>query len=89
MPCITRRISASDEHYKYVHFANLPPLLFDMQDDPFEMHNLAEQPEHTATMLRYAQKMLSWRMQHAERTLANFHLSDDGVFDGRRRSLVS
>jgi arylsulfatase A-like enzyme len=78
-----------DENFKYVHFANLPPLLFDMRTDPFEMHNLAERPEHTATMLRYAQKMLSWRMRHADRTLANFHLSEEGVFDGRRRSLVS
>ena len=78
-----------DAKYKYVHFANLPPLLFDMQADPHEMHNLAERPEHGAVMLRYAQKMLSWRMRYAERTLANLHLSNKGVFDGRRRSLVS
>jgi arylsulfatase A-like enzyme len=78
-----------DEQYKYVHFANLPPLFFDMQNDPYEMHNLANDPEREALMLRYAQRMLSWRMQHADRTLANFHLSSKGVFDGRRRSLVS
>jgi hypothetical protein len=40
-------------------------------------------------MLRYAQKMLSWRMRHADRTLANFHLSKKGVYDGRRRALIS
>ena len=78
-----------DDHYKYVHFANLPPLLFDMRADPHEMDNLAGRPEHNEVMLRYAQKMLSWRMRHAERTLANFHLSSQGVYDGRLRSLVS
>lgn len=78
-----------DEHYKYVHFANLPPLFFDMKNDPDEMHNLADRPEHNSVMLRYAQKMLSWRMRHADRTLANFHLSKKGVYDGRRRALVS
>lgn len=78
-----------DDQYKYIHFATLPPLLFDMQNDPYEMHNLAEHPEHSGVMLRYAQKMLSWRMRYADRTLANFHLSSDGVIDGRRRSPLS
>lgn len=78
-----------DDKYKYVHFANLPPLFFDMQADPYEMHNLAAQPERGADMLRYAQKMLSWRMRYADRTLTNLHLSSQGVFDGRRRSLLS
>jgi arylsulfatase A-like enzyme len=78
-----------DEHYKYVHFTNLPPLFFDMKNDPHEMHNLVSRPEHNTVMLRYAQKMLSWRMRYADRTLANFHLSNKGVFNGRRRSLVS
>jgi hypothetical protein len=53
------------------------------------MTNLAERPEHAATVLRYAQKMLSWRMRHADRTLANLHLSEQGVFDGRKRALLS
>ena len=75
--------------HDFIFYVILPPLLFDMQADPYEMHNLAERPEHGAVMLRYAQKMLSWRMRYAERTLANLHLSSKGVFDGRRRSLVS
>jgi hypothetical protein len=50
---------------------------------------LADSPEHTSIVLRYAQKMLSWRMRHAERTLTNLHLSAQGVFDGHQRAVLS
>jgi arylsulfatase A-like enzyme len=69
-----------DRRYKYVHFAALPPLLFDIENDPHEMENLADRPEMAATVLRYAQKMLDWRLSHADRTLTNMALTKDGVF---------
>jgi arylsulfatase A-like enzyme len=68
-----------DARYKYVHFAALPPLLFDMIQDPHEMHDLAGKPEMAATVLHYAQKMLSWRLSHADRTLTNMQLTKEGV----------
>ncbi len=60
-----------DSRYKYVHFTALPPLLFDLQEDPGEFHNLAESPEAQLLVARYAQKMLSWMLNHRDRTLAN------------------
>jgi arylsulfatase A-like enzyme len=69
-----------DQRYKYVHFAALPPLLFDMAADPHEMNNLAGRPEMVTTVLHYAQKMLSWRLSHADRTLTNMQLTKEGVF---------
>ena len=74
-----------DEHYKYVHFVSLPPLLFDLKNDPYEMTNLANDPVHRDALLTYAQKMLSWRMRYVDRTLVNLHLSPAGVTDGRNR----
>ena len=51
-----------DEHYKYVHFAALPPLLFDMRADPHETTNLAGDPAMQGVLLRYASKLLTWRL---------------------------
>src|SRR5262249_3544862 len=55
------------ERYKYVHFTGLPPLLFDLETDPGELVNRAEDPTFREIRLGYAEKMLSWRMNHAER----------------------
>ena len=58
-----------DRRYKYVHFTDLPPLLYDIEADPNELANLAGDPAHAGVVAEYAQKMLSWRMVHAECTL--------------------
>jgi arylsulfatase A-like enzyme len=68
-----------DKRYKYVHFTALPPLFFDLEEDPGEFRNLAQDPAARPLVLDYAQKMLSWRMNHDERVLANQLLTDKGV----------
>lgn len=74
--------------WKYVHFAALPPLLFDMEKDPNEMNNLAGDPAYAKVMLEMAQKMLSWRLRHQEHTLSNLHVGPDGLEDrGHNRHL--
>jgi arylsulfatase A-like enzyme len=65
--------------YKYVHFTRLPPLFFDLENDPYEMANLADDPAHMPLVLAYAQKLLSWRMNHDEQTLTHLALTEDGV----------
>ncbi len=72
-----------DRRYKYVHFAALPPLLFDLQADPGETRNLADDPAHQRLVLDHLSRMLSWRMTHAERVLANHFLTADGVVERR------
>lgn len=72
-----------DRRYQYVHFAALPPLLFDLVADPHQTRNLADEPTAQKTLLHYAQTMLSWRMTHAERVLANTFLTADGVVERR------
>lgn len=68
-----------DERYKYVHFDALPPLFFDLEADPNQFRNLADDPAYTREVLRYAQKMLSWRLHYAERTLTGYSSSPKGL----------
>ncbi|MEJ6591999.1 MAG: sulfatase, partial [SAR86 cluster bacterium] len=58
---------------------HLPPLFFDLKQDPAELHNLAGDPSYLPKVLEYAQKMLSWRMNHDEQTLTHLTLTEDGV----------
>ena len=68
-----------DEKYKYVHFASLPPLFFDLSADPNQFRNLANDPGMAPKVLHYAQKMLSWRQTYAERTLTGYASSPEGL----------
>ncbi len=68
-----------DDRYKYVHFAALPPLFFDLARDPNQFENLAENPDYAALVRDYAQKALSLRLRHAERTLTHFRATPQGL----------
>jgi hypothetical protein len=73
-----------DEHGKYVHFAGLPPLFYDLDEDPDELVDRAGDPALAATVLGYAQRMLSHRMEHVDQTLTGLVVTAVGVLDGRR-----
>ena len=68
-----------DDHYKYVHFAAMPPLFFDIKNDPTERYNLADDTRFTGLMFEYASKMLSWRMKNDERILTDLRVGPKGV----------
>jgi len=67
-----------DQQFKYVHFTALAPLFFDLQQDPGECVNLADNPDYQSLLLEYAQKMLSWRMKHTDRALTETLLTKKG-----------
>ena len=72
------------ERYKYVHFTKLPPLFFDLRDRSRRVR--ATWPAIAAyapLVLEYAQKLLSWRMNHDEQTLTHIMLSDEGPISRR------
>ncbi len=68
-----------DECWKYVHFAALPPLLFDLRADPHQMRDLARDPAHAGIVRDLAQRALSWRMRHADQTLTHYRSTPDGL----------
>ena len=68
-----------DDKFKYVHFDALPPLFFDLEADPHQFADRATDPAYTERVLEYAQKMLSWRIHYAERTLTGYSASPGGL----------
>jgi arylsulfatase A-like enzyme len=68
------------KRWKYVHFAALPPLLFDLETDPHESTNLAPNPAMRDVLLECARRMLDWRLTAQERTMTNIHLGKGGIF---------
>lgn len=71
--------AVQDARFKYVHFAALPPLLFDLERDPCQFENRAEDPAYAGVVKEYAQRALSWRLRHAERTLTHFRATPEGL----------
>ncbi len=67
-----------DGHGKYVQFSGhptMPPIFFDLDIDPQQVVNRAADAAYAGTVLDYAQRMLAWRMRHAERTLTGMKLT--------------
>lgn len=63
--CILRQ-----DGFKYVYCRHDPPMLFDLQTDPDECHNLAGKPEHMAREARLREQVLSrWDYPALERTI--------------------
>jgi arylsulfatase A-like enzyme len=73
-----------DHRYKYVHFTALAPLFFDLEKDPAQFNNLADDPAHLPLVLAYGQKLLSWRMEHNERSMTRSFITENGVFERLR-----
>lgn len=67
---------------KYVHFAALPPLLFDLEKDPGETVDRSGDPACRDLRLELAERLLTHRARHLDQTLAAFALTDAGAVRG-------
>lgn len=65
--------------HKLVHFPKMPPLLYDLAEDPSELVDRSHDPTCAPVMLDLTQRMLSWRMVNDERTLTGTMLGPWGV----------
>ncbi|TIT22077.1 MAG: alkaline phosphatase family protein [Mesorhizobium sp.] len=68
------------QKFKYVNFGGgLPPLLFDLEKDAGELTNVADDPAYLPARLEFAEKLLAWRAEHLDQSLALAELTDNGV----------
>lgn len=69
-----------DERFKYVHFGGgLPPLLYDLANDLEETRNVAGDTVYAAKRIEYAERLLAWRAEHLDQSLALSELTEIGV----------
>lgn len=69
-----------DTKFKYVHFGGgLPALLFDLTNDPDETLDVAADPAYGAARLEMAERLLAWRAEHLDQSLALSEVTDRGV----------
>ncbi|MBL8574589.1 MAG: alkaline phosphatase family protein [Hyphomicrobiaceae bacterium] len=73
-----------DERFKYVHFPSMPPLLFDLASDPGEHVNVADDPAYRLARLEMAERMLSWRETHLDKTMTATELTHAGAVTAKR-----
>jgi len=68
---------------KYVHFPTLPSVLGDLTEDPDELRDVSTDARYRDDLLSMKDRMLNWRIEHAERGLGGMMLTAAGVYEGR------
>ncbi|KAA3623014.1 MAG: DUF229 domain-containing protein, partial [Proteobacteria bacterium] len=71
--------------YKYVHFAGLEPVFFDLEEDPGELINTASLAPYREPMLEHMQRLMTWRMTSDAPALTHLKVSRSGVFESPKR----
>ncbi len=72
-----------DQRGKYVHFAALPSLFFDLESDPGETTDRSTDPSYQSAVLDYATRMLSWRMVSDDQQLTGYLATPAGMISRR------
>ena len=57
----------------------MPSLLFDLENDPLEMKNLAEDKKYYEIKNELLSELLSHRLRHQDRQLSSLQVSKEGV----------
>ncbi len=69
---------------KYVHFAAMPPLYYELTADPHELNDRAGHPAAAPRVLAMAQRMLDWRLAFNRRELTGTSLTVNGPVEAAR-----
>jgi arylsulfatase A-like enzyme len=56
-----------DGRWKYIHVELMRPMLFDLETDPEELHDLGENPAHQDQIERLRELHFAWARRHHSR----------------------
>ena len=77
-----RAVIRRDRRHLYAHFNGVPDLLFDLQADPQELHDIAGDEDSRRLRLELQAKILDWLMEtqdpHPQRWNSGWPLRDNG-----------
>lgn len=62
-----RLVMVFDGRWKYIHVETMRPMLFDLESDPDELHDLGDNPAHQDQIDRLSALHFNWTRQHHSR----------------------
>ncbi len=74
-PRQARMVMARSERYKYIHYDGLPPQLFDLANDPDELHDLGRYAAYATVRDEHLGFIFDWMRQRRNRTT----ISDEAI----------
>jgi arylsulfatase A-like enzyme len=87
-PYNARMTMAFDSRYKYVHCPGFRPMLFDLHNDPGELHDLGADPGYAAERGRLQEQLLDWSSNLRNRTAVNAQMYQDNMGKSLRQGII-
>jgi arylsulfatase A-like enzyme len=81
-PRDARLFMVADKRWKYIHAIGFRPMLYDLETDPNEFHDLGADPGCEAVRQRFAAALAQWGLRLSQRTT----ISDAQVVARRGKS---
>ena len=66
-PLDCRSYMIANHEWKYIFAPGFPPLLFDLQNDPDEFHDLGRSADHAEQVARMHNALADWSLQYRQR----------------------
>jgi len=67
LPKDCRSYMVATASWKYIHAPGFVPVLFDLENDPDELHDLGQSPAHEAVRAEMFGKLAEWSLQYRQR----------------------
>jgi len=74
--------------WKYSHWLDLPPQLFDLRNDPYEFHDLGRAPALEPLRREMRARLLDWFMQLKRRTTVSLDQVEEGTAAYKRAGVI-